>query len=123
MEAVLAAAPFTLVLASDVVWVDELLEPFVRTLVAVLEASSGQDASGHAPVALLSYQERSRATTARLLELLRARLDVSTVPIEDHHPAYRTADIAIYRIRLRSGQSEPQIGAGASPSARRLQVN
>ena len=68
--------------------------------------------AGPAPIALLSYQERSRATTARLLALLRARLEVSTVPEAEHHPAYHTPDIAIYRIRLR-GQPELAASPGA----------
>ena len=96
-----------LVLASDVVWVDELVEPFVRTLVAVLNAAAdagGGGAAAHAaaPMALLSYQERSRATTARLLALLRRQLTVAEVPLAEHHAAYRTPDIAIYRMRLKA---------------------
>ena len=99
-----------LVLASDVVWVDELLEPLASTLRVLMRAA----APGAA--VLLSYQERSRATTARLFGLLRESFVVEEVPREEHHPHFRTHAIQIFRLtRLSSEQGlKDEEGAGAT---------
>jgi len=82
------------VLASDVVWVDELLQPLATTLCAIMRAAAP------GAVALLSYQERSRATTARLFGLLRACFAVAEIPAAAHHPTFRTPAIQIFRLTL-----------------------
>ncbi|KAJ0407264.1 hypothetical protein P43SY_008039 [Pythium insidiosum] len=84
------------ILASDVVWVEELISPLVNTLHRLAQASSGVQTC-----ILLSHQQRSRASDAILFRLLDAHGFLRRkVPTEDLHPDFRSDRISIYEITL-----------------------
>uniref|UniRef100_A0AAV1UTN7 Uncharacterized protein n=1 Tax=Peronospora matthiolae TaxID=2874970 RepID=A0AAV1UTN7_9STRA len=80
-------------LASDVVWVEELIPPLVATFDTLLRHSSVQTEI------LMSYQKRS-VMSDRLLcsELGRYNLVKTRVPVTKLHPKYSTDGIDVYKI-------------------------
>jgi predicted nicotinamide N-methyase len=84
--------PVDVVVAADVVWLDELLPPFLATLDALL-------ARAEAPVALLAHQTRASSTERALFAGLKARgLRVDEVRFEDLHPDARDPVLRVWRI-------------------------
>jgi Lysine methyltransferase len=124
----LSGRTFDLILAADVVWLDELVPPLVRTLERLTAsdtaqpsqlsssaasrssssssssstlASSGSTCSHHSTMILLSYQERSRATTALLMRELQQCFTVQAVPTAQLHPQFRSDRITVYTMQRR----------------------
>jgi predicted nicotinamide N-methyase len=121
----LSGRTFDLILAADVVWLDELVPPLVRTLERLTASetaqrsrsassaasgsssssstipSSGSTSSHQSTTILLSYQERSRATTALLMRELQQCFTVQAVPTAQLHPRFRSDKIAVYTIHRR----------------------
>lgn len=90
-----ALGPIDVVLASDVVWVQDLIVPFVNTLARITAAG----AEGKAPTVLLSHQTRSTAGDEALFRELGAKgLVAEEVPLAEHHSEFRAEPIHIYRI-------------------------
>jgi len=88
-----AVSPPTLIVAADVVWVPELIQPLVRTLAALCAAGAPP------PPVLLSHQTRARASDALLFAALRAQgFAAREVPRERHHPEARDDDIQVWLI-------------------------
>eukprot|EP00500_Bicosoecida_sp_ms1_P002359 CAMPEP_0203814672 /NCGR_PEP_ID=MMETSP0115-20131106/5420_1 /ASSEMBLY_ACC=CAM_ASM_000227 /TAXON_ID=33651 /ORGANISM="Bicosoecid sp, Strain ms1" /LENGTH=305 /DNA_ID=CAMNT_0050723553 /DNA_START=98 /DNA_END=1012 /DNA_ORIENTATION=- len=99
-----------IIVASDVVWVQELILP----LVGVLEHLTAHRPDP--PLVILSHQTRSTASDELFFGALRRNFEVTTVPADEHHPEFRDADaIGIYELRRRRGGSgSGSAGAGAS---------
>jgi Lysine methyltransferase len=126
----LSGRSFDLILAADVVWLDELVPPLVRTLERLtisdtaqpsqlassaasrssssIEAvssigstSSHNSNSHHSTTILLSYQERSRATTVLLMRELQQCFTVQAVPSTQLHPQFTSDKITVYTIHRR----------------------
>ena len=92
---------FDLIVAADVVWLDDLISPFVHTL-ECLTASDSAASDKLATVILLSYQERSRATTAILMRELGRAFSTERISDSSLHHNYRSDKIAVYRIQRRT---------------------
>ena len=88
------------VLGADVVWVEELIEPLVRTLAWLLAGAATPP-----PVVLLAHQTRStRGDELLHAQLAAAGLQATAVPPDTHHPDFRHPKIAILVIeRLPAG--------------------
>jgi Lysine methyltransferase len=102
----LSGRSFDLILAADVVWLAELVPPLVRTLERLTVsdtavASTGSSSSHHSTTILLSYQERSRATTALLMRELQQCFTVQALPTAQLHPQFRSDKITVYTIHRR----------------------
>lgn len=90
-----ALGPVDIVLASDVVWVQELIVPFVSTLARFAAPMPGRAA----PQVLLSHQTRTTAGDEALFRELRAQgLHADEVPTAEHHTEFRAEPIHIYKV-------------------------
>lgn len=107
-----------LIVASDVVWVSELIEPLVATL-AHLSAPSARTAGAPPPTVLIAHQTRSTSGDAAFFAALaRSGFLVAEVPREEHHPAFSGGDvIRILEVRLKG--SGGAAGGGAARSVPR----
>ncbi|KAJ4844445.1 hypothetical protein Tsubulata_041902 [Turnera subulata] len=85
-----AGAPFDLVVAADVVYIEES----VGHLVAAMETLVADDGA-----VLLGYQVRSPEADKLFWEVAREVFDIEKVPHEDLHPeyAYEETDVYIFR--------------------------
>ncbi|GLE01139.1 hypothetical protein PINS_up009969 [Pythium insidiosum] len=81
-----------LILASDVVWVKDLIPPLVNTLRQLAHPQG---------IILLSHQQRSRASDELLFRLLKSHGFLRrTVPMDELHPEFRSDRITIFAITL-----------------------
>lgn len=109
--------PIHLIVGADVVWVEELIPPLVKTLKMLLTkaneqsqeynvstngaTSSNLPPSLSKPAVLISHQTRSNASDALMLSLFKNEgLTVEVVPPQEHHPEYRDSDIHILKVTL-----------------------
>ena len=82
-------------LCADVVWLEQLVLPLVRTLQAI-----GQEGEAR-PRILMSYQKRSNFVHEALMGELAARgCSVTQIDAADYHPEYSSPKIAIYEMRM-----------------------
>ncbi|GAB9465276.1 putative n2,n2-dimethylguanosine trna methyltransferase [Globisporangium polare] len=95
---------FDFVLASDVVWVEELIAPLVATFDVLLRNSLEKDTK-----ILMSYQKRSVISDQLLFfELDQRELDKQRVPASELHPHFASERIDVWEItRRRQGDSKP----------------
>lgn len=82
-----------LVLAADVVWVEDLIEPLVETLKLV---TSKPNKHGKLPEVVLAHQTRSKSGDDKLFGLLGDAFTITEVPLDKHHPAFRNSIIHIF---------------------------
>ena len=81
---------FDVILAADVVWVEDLIVPLVECMAAL---------SGPHTTILFAYQSRSRHTDEMLFHSLSRYFTWTGVEEKLHHPMYRNpSKIAIYQI-------------------------
>jgi hypothetical protein len=104
-EALAALAPvpneFRVLLAADVVWLDDLVEPLVRSIVALLTESTADS------VLYFAYQERSRHTTNLLRAALAAAgLEAHTVEADCLDRSYTSPLVSVWRITAAPGAAE-----------------
>lgn len=87
--------PFDYVVASDVIWVDWLVEPLIGTLARVM--------TPHYTVGYLAYQRRGARCHPLLLKALKDyNLSYEVIPFEELHPCYQLGDaVSIYRLEKR----------------------
>ena len=84
----------TLLLASDVVWIEELIEPLVGTFASVLRANFPNCRL------LMSYQRRSAAAEELLLQkLTQYHLFHTVLPSDSHHPAFQHPKLSIWELK------------------------
>lgn len=82
--------PFDYILASDVVWIEELVEPFVRSLEALCTVTT---------MILFSYQIRSERIDRLLFQLLERTFTwTETVRYTEHHPVFSRENIRVFII-------------------------
>jgi predicted nicotinamide N-methyase len=82
---------YDLLIASDVVWLEELVQPYVSTVATLLHASGCS--------LLMSYQSRSKGVDTALMQHFEGyNLSVRQLPQSEHHPIYQSEIIQIYRI-------------------------
>jgi len=94
-----ALPPADIILAADVVWVEELVLPFVDTLSRSLQAAKA--VKGPQVFCLLCHKTRSRHTDDILLKgLEREGLSVEVVPAADLHPTWHSSELVLWRIRF-----------------------
>jgi len=94
-----ALPPADIILAADVVWVEELVLPFVETLSRSLHAARA--ANGPGIFCLLCHKTRSRHTDEMLLQgLSREGLSAVLVPGDELHPAWSSSELILWRIRI-----------------------
>ena len=109
------AGAVDVVLAADVVWIEELIEPMVATLAALAKANVGDgdgDSECAPPVVLFAYQSRSRRGDDKLFGLLAAHgFAVAEIPLAEHHPEFQDPIIKLYRITY-TGQQQQQSEGG-----------
>ena len=92
-----ALPPADIILAADVVWVEELVLPFVDTLSRSLQAAKA--VKGPQVFCLLCHKTRSRHTDDILLQgLKREGLSVELVPAADLHPTWHSSELVLWRI-------------------------
>ncbi|EKX44304.1 hypothetical protein GUITHDRAFT_163614 [Guillardia theta CCMP2712] len=88
--------PADLIVAADVVWIDQLVGPFVKTLTLAFEASKAVLKEVHV---ILCHKTRSNHTDNILFELLReSNFSWKEEPIENCHEEYRSSEIRIFHI-------------------------
>lgn len=84
-----------IVLAADVVWVEDLIAPLVRTLATLLRHSPTR------ATVLMAHQTRSAAADALLFaELTHHALETRAVPVTALHPHYASERITVWEITL-----------------------
>lgn len=89
------ARDFDVVLAADVVWVEELIPAFVAALSAVACRRGSRQ-----PLVLIGHQTRTKRSDDMLFSLLtKASLEVRRMPQETLHDQFSTTNIAIYECR------------------------
>lgn len=89
------ARDFDVVLAADVVWVEELIPAFVAALGAVACRKGS-----HQPLVLLGHQTRTKRSDELLFSLLaKEGFDVRRMPQDALHPQFSTTNIGIYECR------------------------
>lgn len=95
---------FDFVLASDVVWVEELIAPLVSTFDVLLQHSSER-----ATTILMSYQKRSVISDQLLFsELDKRGLEKQRVAASKLHPHFASERIDVWEItRRRQGSAKP----------------
>jgi predicted nicotinamide N-methyase len=92
-----------LILASDVVWVEDLIPPFVRTLYTLSVHSSRPTSI------LMSYQKRSIVSDQILFHQLQLHgFQVDLIPHEQLHPEYVSDRIDVYRIYYYTSNKQPK---------------
>lgn len=101
--------PFDLIVASDVIWLDHLVEPLVDTLFRLITIGERKEAAGDDKRAhsrrevLLAHETRSLVVEQKFFRLMEQKgFVVHKVPFEEMHPEYRAKDISIYRFFLKS---------------------
>ncbi len=102
--------PFDLIVASDVIWLDHLLQPLVDTFTRLMTdqrnsgdglPASADDSQRRQSEIILAHETRSLQVEQKFFRLMAdAGFVVQQVSYDDMHPSYRAKDIAIYRIRL-----------------------
>jgi hypothetical protein len=102
--------PFDLIVASDVIWLDHLLQPLVDTFTRLMTYqrnsgdglhTSADDSQRRQREIILAHETRSLQVEQKFFRLMAdAGFVVQQVSYDDMHPSYRAKDIAIYRIRL-----------------------
>ncbi|KAJ9050431.1 Septin-6 [Entomophthora muscae] len=87
----LAHSPFDFIVASDVIWVDWLVEPLIKTLAGFMNQTT---------IAYLAYQQRgARCHPLFLKSMQKNGLKYNIIPFQDLHPQYQLGDtIAVYRL-------------------------
>ena len=92
-----AVPPADVILAADVVWVEELVMPFVDTLALALKRS--REATGGQAYALICHKTRSHHTDRMLLEGLAGHgLSVDVVPVSEHDVLWRSSELTLWRV-------------------------
>ncbi|KAJ1922936.1 hypothetical protein IWQ60_006189 [Tieghemiomyces parasiticus] len=101
-------SPFDYILASDVVWVDWLIEPLVATIADILQQSHILDADVHT-VAYLCHQTRSTRGDERLFKQLELHgLTYQTVDFNSMEPTFRKPGlINIFRVTRAIADKSP----------------
>ena len=91
-----------LVIAADVVWIPELVEPFVDTIQAIFDQGgdvSCKDTEKKIDM-LLANQLRSQKVENRFFSLLCSKgFEVKTIEASKYHPEFQCKNISIYHIR------------------------
>lgn len=82
---------WSVVLAADVIWLEELVAPLVETLTSVCSEHS---------LLLLSFQMRTERTAKMFFSLMSQHFVVNKVPETDYHPDYTAPRISIYKAHL-----------------------
>lgn len=91
--------PADVILAADVVWVAELVLPFVDTLSHALQAAAS--AKGADVYCLLCHKTRSHLTDEMLFEgLSRKGLSVEIVQDDELHPTWKSSELVMWKIQL-----------------------
>ncbi len=87
---------FDYIVASDVIWLEYLVEPLVDTITWLY----GHDNVGRKMTEMiLGHERRAQRVEDKFFSLMKAKgFSVKAVPYEDMHPHYRSKDISIYRI-------------------------
>lgn len=86
-----AIFPFDLVLAADVVWVEDLIEPLVHTMVKLCAPDGA---------VLLAHQTRSVRADRTLFQLISRHFTKILVPARELHQTYRLPDkIRVFLLR------------------------
>jgi len=85
--------PFDFVLCSDVLFQYESIAPFIQTLTD-LTTDRGKNTTIY-----LAHQARYPKVDAEFKQQLRSNFVVIEIPIEEHHPHYRTEKVQIFRIQ------------------------
>ena len=100
--------PVDLVLAADVVWVEELIEPLVHALVAVTEGIG----NAPRPDVLMAHQMRSTRSDELLFSLLEPHFAVEALAAGSLHPDFQDSAITVYRLRRmdKSSNQDSQTG-------------
>lgn len=100
--------PFDFVVAADVVYLEESVEPLVSAMEGLV-APSG--------VVLLGYQVRSPEAHCKFWDVCGRVFEAEKVPHEDLHPDYAYEDTAIYILRKKAVLSSSTLEASkSSPS-------
>jgi len=91
-------APAQVIVAADVVWVEQLAAPFVAALQRVAEASAR--AFGQRAAIFLCHRSRSTRTDNELWRALRAAaFAVQEVRPEEHDETFRSDKLKIFRLQ------------------------
>lgn len=93
-----ASCSIDFVVASDCLWVEYLVEPFVATLVEVAKRCEQQQKQQHdgtyndnetVLTILVAYEERARRTEERFFLLASEHFVITNIPQQDFHAEYR----------------------------------
>lgn len=95
----------TLLLAADVVWVEELIPPLAATLCALTAPAGGRE--GLPSTVLLAHQTRSTRGDEALFALLTPHFALHAVPHEELHPDFTHPAITVFRLTRQKPQGPP----------------
>lgn len=88
-----------LILASDVVWVHELIDPLVNVLKHLTNRPDP-------PLVILSHQTRSTASDEAFFGSLSDTFNIKQVPTDEHHPEFQDEVIGVYELRRKSQEGK-----------------
>ncbi|GAB4859624.1 hypothetical protein Ancab_011098 [Ancistrocladus abbreviatus] len=95
--------PFDIVIAADVVYIEETVKPLVETMEALI---------GESGVVLLGYQLRSPEADKLFWEMCERIFKIQRVPHEDLHPEYAYEEADVYILR-KKGPFNPSSSRGS----------
>lgn len=90
------------ILASDCLWVDYLVEDFVKTLhdLSSLHLTQGENTST-SPIIYISHEQRAKKTEEHFVNYASQYFKVETVPFLEMNSEYRNPYILIFRLTLK----------------------
>jgi hypothetical protein len=105
VEHILQDGPFDLIVASDVVWVEHLVQPLASTLASLMGLGQGNhtnvDQRSRKAEIILAQETRSLRVEQKFFQLMSEHgFHVQPVDLKDMHPDYRAKDISIFRLKL-----------------------
>jgi hypothetical protein len=90
------------IVAADVAWVDDLIDPLVRTLVRTAKGPPHVSSTGAR--VLLAHQTRALRTDELLFGLLKEHFEIVPLSSNEYHPEFRPSGrnvLAVYQLILR----------------------
>ena len=108
--------PFDVILATDVLYSHEAVEPLISTLVELAREREDAPSQGE-PADVLLAAGRNRHAGDAFFASVCAHFDVHEVPRAEMDPTYQCEDVAVWRLVLKPRRAPSNSGGGLQPAA------